>query len=149
MSIKPVPATVGINTAAGQQIRPAGTSKEQARDLSLVLFGFLLSKTERKRVLDGVDRDTLSMEFRELFSAVQQSNAQVVEAWFAQRTAYVEAGKDVIQAAIDALKKEADRVKVLDILARVNNAKHICDVESLAGELRKYADMLEGKLPPE
>ncbi len=123
MTIKPVPATVGINTAAGQQIRPAGTSKEQARDLSLVLFGFLLSKTERKRVLEGVDRDTLSMEFRELFSAVQQSNAQVVEAWFAQRTAYVEAGKDVIQAAIDALKKEADRVKVLDILARVKQCQ--------------------------
>lgn len=118
-------------------------SKEDMRDLGLVLVGLSLSKSDRERVLGCIPPGTLCHELDLLLEAVRTSDPREFRSWLAERSAPIEGGKDAVQAMVDGVLGYARRQRTAAIVAELNAAFKLLDPGELAKKLRECADRME------
>lgn len=118
-------------------------SESNLRDISLVLFGMALSKSERDPVLAAMPPGMATREIDTLLCAIRDQNRRVILEWLGERGAVVEQGKDFQQAMIDCLWSEAERVKVKGVLRELGFASKMLDAAALAERLRLCAEKLD------
>ena len=123
-------------------------SKEAGfRDISLVLFGMALVKSERESILAALPPGTLVTEVDGLLSAIRDQNRPRIIDWLASRGAPVENGNDFRTAMLDAIWDEAERIRVKNTLREIGYASQLLKGEELARRLRAAADKLDSFSP--
>ena len=120
-----------------------GSKEAGFRDISLVLFGMALVKSERDSILAALPPGTLVTEVDGLLTAIRDQNRQRIIDWLDSRGATVESGKDFRTAMLDAIWDEAERMRVKSTLREIGYASQLLSGSELARKLRKAADKLD------
>lgn len=116
-----------------------------ASELSLLLLGAMLVKSERKRILDSLPPGSLSDEDKveTVVSSLRENKLDALRAWLADRNCTIENGKDAIQAVLDAVSAENKRQRVKGICSQLSCAVKILDPDQLRIKLQQCIEELD------
>lgn len=116
-----------------------------ASELSLLLLGAMLVKSERKRILDSLPPGSLSDEDKveTVVSSLRENKLDTLRAWLADRNCTIENGKDAIQAVLDAVSAENKRQRVKGICSQLSCAVKILDPDQLRIKLQQCIEELD------
>lgn len=124
-----------------------GSKDSGFRDISLVLFGMALVKSERESILAALPPGTLVTEVDRLLSAIRKQDRDTIIDWLTSRGAPVENGNDFRTAMLDAIWDEAERIRVKNTLREIGYSSQLLRGEELARRLRAAADKLDSFAP--
>ena len=124
-----------------------GSKDSGFRDISLVLFGMALVKSERESLLAALPPGTLVTEVDRLLSAIRKQDRDTIIDWMTSRGAPVENGNDFRTAMLDAIWDEAERIRVKNTLREIGYSSQLLKGEELARRLRAAADKLDSFAP--
>ncbi len=124
-----------------------GSKNSGFRDISLVLFGMALVKSERESILAALPPGTLVTEVDRLLSAIRKQDRDTIIDWLTSRGAPVENGNDFRTAMLDAIWDEAERIHVKNTLREIGYSSQLLKGEELARRLRAAADKLDSFAP--
>lgn len=112
-------------------------------ELSLILLGVALTKTDRDRVVSTCTPGTLHESVDPLIDAIGKNKRKPVVDWLQARGVTVPKGKDAIQSCIDAVVEDANERKAREMLSKLNFALHVEQVPELKARLRACLEALE------
>lgn len=114
------------------------------RDVSLMILGAALVKTQRDLVLNALPPGSMPGEFEVLLQAMREKKLSVLQEYLKKRGVVIERGNDAIQALIDVVVDDCKRQKVKIICKQLAFAVGGEDVDTLKTRLRDALEQLEG-----
>lgn len=112
------------------------------RDLELVLFGIALVRSERGRVLEGVDG--LGGEIGSLLVALRDQDRAPIERWAGDRGLALD-GNDIIASIIAKIQSWMERERLQRICQEVSFSAQVEDTEEIKKRLLEVLKQIEGE----
>jgi len=105
-------------------------------ELSLILLGVALTKTDRQRIVDALPAGSLGNEVDDLIDDVRRKRSASLSCWMAQRG--VQVGKDVIDGILAAVTRERGEREIRAIVSELNYSR----LEDVSALKQRLADCL-------
>lgn len=107
-----------------------------ARDLSLILLGVALARSERSRVMVLTDNETVPEDVRAVLVAIRDKDVASLRRFMSQLGITIASGQDVIQAMIDKFVDDAKLQAARETVSLVRMAATQSDVDVLRSVLK-------------